>query len=163
LFKVPLIGPLLRKSGQIPVYRRSRDAANSLRDAEAAAAAGECIIIYPEGTCTRDPNGWPMVAKTGVARLILAANVPVVPVAHWGTQRILRYGSKRVHPFPRKRVDVLAGEPFDLSRYAGVEPTNDVLREITDLLMMRVTELLGEIRGETPPASFYEAKPASIA
>jgi 1-acyl-sn-glycerol-3-phosphate acyltransferase len=163
LFKIALVGPLLRKAGQIPVYRRTRDAANSLRDAEAAAAAGECVIIYPEGTCTRDPDGWPMVAKTGVARLILTAGVPVIPVAHWGTQEILRYGSKRLHPFPRKRVDVLAGEPFDLSKYAGVEPTNDVLREITDLLMTRVTELLGEIRGETPPSSFYEARPASAA
>jgi len=163
LFKVPVVGVLLRKSGQIPVYRRTRDAANSLRDAEAAVADGECVIIYPEGTCTRDPDGWPMLAKTGVARLVLAADVPVVPVAHWGTQQILRYGSKRVHPFPRKRVDVLAGQPLDLSRYAGVEPTNEVLREITDLLMARVTELLGEIRGETPPSSFYEAKPASIA
>ena len=71
LFKVPVLGALLRKAGQIPVYRRTRDAVNSLRDAEAALVAGECVVIYPEGTCTRDPNGWPMVAKTGVARLVL--------------------------------------------------------------------------------------------
>jgi len=163
LFKVPVAGALLRKSGQIPVYRRTRDAANSLRDAEAAVADGECVIIYPEGTCTRDPEGWPMLAKTGVARLVLAADVPVIPLAHWGTQAILRYGSKRIHPFPRKRVEALAGAPIDLSRFAGVEQTPEVLREITDLLMGRVTELLGEIRGETPPAEFYEAKPASKA
>jgi 1-acyl-sn-glycerol-3-phosphate acyltransferase len=163
LFKVPVVGSLLRKSGQIPVYRRTRDAVNSLREAEAAVAEGECVIIYPEGTCTRDPDGWPMVAKTGVARLVLASGVPVVPVAHWGTQAILRYGSKRVHPFPPKRVEAIAGEPIDLSRFKGVEPTNEVLREITDLLMTRVTELLGEIRGETPPATFFEAKPASAA
>jgi 1-acyl-sn-glycerol-3-phosphate acyltransferase len=163
LFKVPVVGSLLRKSGQIPVYRRTRDAVNSLREAEAAVAEGECVIIYPEGTCTRDPDGWPMVAKTGVARLVLASGVPVIPMAHWGTQAILRYGSKRFHPFPPKRVWAVAGEPVDLSRYAGVEPTNDVLREITDLLMTRVTELLGEIRGETPPATFFETKPVSAA
>lgn len=161
LFKAPVIGTLLRKAGQIPVYRRTRDAVNSLRDAEAAVAAGECVIIYPEGTCTRDPDGWPMLAKTGVARLVLAAEVPVVPMAHWGTQAILRYGSKRPHLFPPKRVDALAGAPIDLSRYAGVEPTNEVLREITDLLMTRVTELLAEIRDEAPPATFYEARPAA--
>jgi 1-acyl-sn-glycerol-3-phosphate acyltransferase len=163
LFKVPVIGTLLRKSGQIPVYRRTRDAVNSLREAEAAVAEGECVIIYPEGTCTRDPDGWPMVAKTGVARLVLASGVPVIPVAHWGTQAMLRYGSKRLHAFPPKRVEAIAGEPIDLSPYEGVEPTKEVLREITDLLMTKVTELLAEIRGETPPATFFEAKPASAA
>jgi 1-acyl-sn-glycerol-3-phosphate acyltransferase len=163
LFKVPVIGSLLRKSGQIPVYRRTRDAVNSLREAEAAVAEGECVIIYPEGTCTRDPDGWPMLAKTGVARLVLASGVPVIPMAHWGTQAMLRYGSKRLHAFPPKRVEAIAGAPIDLSRYEGVEPTKEVLREITDLLMTRVTELLAEIRGETPPATFFEAKPASAA
>ena len=161
LFSVPVLGGLLRRAGQIPVYRRTRDAVNSLRDAEAAVAAGECVIIYPEGTCTRDPEGWPMLPKTGVARLALTAGVPVIPVAHWGTQNILRYGSKRPHLRPRQRVDVLAGEPVDLSRYAGVEQTNEVLREVTHLLMTRVADLLGEIRGEKPPATFYEAKPAA--
>jgi 1-acyl-sn-glycerol-3-phosphate acyltransferase len=161
LFKAPVVGFVLRKAGQIPVYRRTRDAGNSLRDAESAAEAGECVVIYPEGTCTRDPEGWPMVAKTGVARLVLAAGVPVIPVAHWGTQAILPYGTRRLRLFPRKRVYVLAGAPFDLSRYSGVEATNDVLREITDLLMQRVADLLGEIRGETPPARFFEAKPAA--
>jgi len=161
LFKVPVVGVLLRKSGQIPVYRRTRDAANSLRDAEAAVADGECVIIYPEGTCTRDPEGWPMLPKTGVARLALAADVPVIPVAHWGTQKILRYGSKRPRLRLRQRVDVLAGEAVDLSRYAGLEPTNDVLREVTHLLMTRVAELLGDIRGETPPTMFYEARPVA--
>jgi 1-acyl-sn-glycerol-3-phosphate acyltransferase len=163
LFKIPLLGALLRNAGQIPVYRRTRDAVNSLRDAEAALVAGECVVIYPEGTCTRDPNGWPMLAKTGVARLVLDCDVPVIPLAHWGTQAILRYGSKRPHPFPRKPVYALAGEPLDLSRFKGREPTPDVLREITDLLMTRVTELLADIRGETPPATFFEAKPVSAA
>jgi 1-acyl-sn-glycerol-3-phosphate acyltransferase len=159
LFKLPVIGTLLRKAGQIPVYRRTRDAVNSLRDAEAAVADGECVIIYPEGTCTRDPDGWPMLAKTGVARLVLASDVPVIPMASWGTQRILRYGSKRPHPFPPKRVLAVAGPPVDLSAYRAVEPTNEVLREITDLLMTRVTGLLAELRDETPPSTFYEAKP----
>jgi len=163
LFKAPVVGTLLRKAGQIPVYRRTRDAANSLRDAEAALLAGECVIIYPEGTCTRDPNGWPMLAKTGVARLVLDLDVPVVPMAHWGTQAILRYGSKRPHPFPRKRVDALAGAPLDLSEFKGRDPSPEMLREITDLLMTRVTELLADIRGETPPATFFEAKPVSAA
>jgi 1-acyl-sn-glycerol-3-phosphate acyltransferase len=156
IFNVPVVGPLLRKGGQIAVYRRSREAANSLRDAERAVAAGE-LVIFPEGTCTRDPDGWPMASKTGVARLALACDVPVVPVAHWGAHRILGYHSKRPHLFPPKRVYALAGPPVDLTKYRTVEPTNEVLREVTDLLMTRVKDLLGEIRGETPPPGFFVA------
>ena len=91
-FDVKLIGPFLRVLGQLPVRRGEADAANVLKVAEQALADGECVIIYPEGTATRDPDQWPMVAKTGVARLALATGVPVVPVAQWGAQDILPYG-----------------------------------------------------------------------
>ena len=155
LFKSPVIGWLLRKGGQIPVYRRTREAANSLRDAESAVAAGELVIIYPEGTCTRDPDLWPMASKTGVARLALACDAPVIPVAHWGAHRILGYKSKKPSLVPRKNVQAIAGKPFDMSPYRGKEPTNEVLREITDALMTEVKNLLGELREETPPAGFY--------
>ncbi len=160
LFKSPVIGWLLRKGGQIPVYRRTREAANSLRDAESAVAAGELVIIYPEGTCTRDPNLWPMASKTGVARLALACDVPVIPVAHWGAHRILAYKSKKPSLFPRKKVQAIAGKPFDMAPYRARanqqnEPTNELLREITDALMTEVKDLLGQLREETPPAGFY--------
>ena len=72
-FDVKLIGPFLRVLGQLPVRRGEADAANVLKVAEQALADGECVIIYPEGTATRDPDKWPMVAKTGVARLALAS------------------------------------------------------------------------------------------
>ena len=96
-FDVKLIGPFLRVLGQLPVRRGEADAANVLKVAEEALAAGECVIIYPEGTATRDPDQWPMVAKTGVARLALATGVPVVPVAQWGAQDILPYGEVKPH------------------------------------------------------------------
>ena len=63
--------------------------------AELAARNNACVIFYPEATVTRDPEQWPMVAKTGVARLALEASIPVVPIAHWGAQRILPYGNVR--------------------------------------------------------------------
>ena len=155
LFGVPVIGWLLRLGCQIPVSRGTRDAAASLQVGQAALAAGELVVIYPEGTCTRDPNGWPMAGKTGVARLALGCDVPVVPVAHWGAHRILGYRSKWPNLIGRKQVRAVAGAPIDLSSYRGVEPTNEVLREVTDLLMSRVKELLGQLRGETPPAGFF--------
>ena len=96
-FDVKLVGPFLRVLGQLPVRRGEADAANVLKVAEQALADGECVIIYPEGTATRDPDQWPMIAKTGVARLALATGVPVIPVAQWGAQAILPYGEVKPH------------------------------------------------------------------
>jgi hypothetical protein len=96
-----------------------------------------------------------MAGKTGVARLALGCDVPVIPVAHWGAHRIIGYRSKRVNLIGRKRVQAIAGAPVDLSGYRGVEPTNEVLREVTDLLMTQVKDLLGQLRDETPPPGFF--------
>ena len=96
LFDVPVLGWLMLKLGQLPVYRGQTDAALVLQDAERISKAGACVIFYPEATVTRDPDLWPMVAKTGVARLALAANIPVIPVAHWGAQAGRRIASRRI-------------------------------------------------------------------
>ena len=84
-----LVGRVMRGAAQIPVHRQTSDAASALRDAVAALRAGECVVIYPEGTVSRDPDKWPMRAKTGVARLALLPARPVVPVAQWGAQDVL--------------------------------------------------------------------------
>ena len=55
-----------------PRLPRAADAANAFRAAVEAVRAGECVAIYPEGTLTRDPDLWPMVGKTGAARVALA-------------------------------------------------------------------------------------------
>jgi 1-acyl-sn-glycerol-3-phosphate acyltransferase len=155
LFDVPVLGYLMRKLGQLPVYRGQVDAALVLRDAERIGLEGACVIFYPESTVTRDPDEWPMVAKTGVARLALASGVPVVPVAHWGAQKVLPYGKLIPRIFPRKKVQVLAGPPVDLSEFADQPLSSAVLRAATDKIMADVTALLGEIRGEVPPAKPY--------
>jgi 1-acyl-sn-glycerol-3-phosphate acyltransferase len=156
LFKIPLVGPLIGKLGQLPVYRGQADAALVLRQAaEQAAQHDACVIFYPEATVTRDPDKWPMVSKTGVARLALESSIPVVPVAHWGAQRILPYGDHVPRLLPRKTVKVVAGPPVDLSEFAGKPITNPVLRAATDKIMHEVAELVGELRGQTPPAEFY--------
>jgi 1-acyl-sn-glycerol-3-phosphate acyltransferase len=154
-FDVKGIGALLRGCGQLPVRRGEADAALALKQAEQALAEGECVVIYPEGTATRDPDLWPMVAKTGVARLALASGVPVVPVAQWGAQEILPYGTVRPHPVPRKLVRMLAGPPVDLSDFEGQPFSRDVLRGATNAIMADVTGLLAELRGEQPPAAPY--------
>jgi 1-acyl-sn-glycerol-3-phosphate acyltransferase len=155
LWRTPVLGWALAGSGQIPVYRESADAQQSLRAGTAALDAGRVVIIYPEGTITRDPDGWPMHSRTGVARLALTADVPVVPMVHWGTSRVLDVYAKKFRPLPRGEIVVRCGAPVDLSAYRGRPIDAAVLREVTDLLMTRVRELLAEVRGEAAPAGFY--------
>jgi 1-acyl-sn-glycerol-3-phosphate acyltransferase len=102
-----------------------------------------------------------MKARTGIARLALETGVPVIPVAQWGPQRLWRYKAKlpNVMP-PRKRVQMLSGEPIDLSAYLGKPIDADLLHEVTELVMARITELLVELRGGTPPVETFDPRVA---
>lgn len=153
-------GRLLRGAGQIPVARFSADAHQALRAAEADLAAGNVVVIYPEGSVTRDPDWWPMEARTGVARLALTTDAVVVPVAQWGAQRVHDYHAKKLNLRLRTPVDYLVGESVDLSAQrralrAGKPVPGDLLRETTDLIMGRVRDQLAELRGETAPLAFH--------
>ena len=155
LWGVPVLGTVLRATGQIPVFRGTADARSSLRDGVAALADGKALIVYPEGTITRDPAHWPMHPRTGVARLALGSDAPVVPMVHWGTQQVLDGYRRRYRPLPRTTVTVRIGPPLDLSAHRGRPVDAALLREVTDLIMGRVRELLAEVRGEPAPAAFY--------
>src|SRR5260370_40782912 len=155
LFKIKVLGPILGKLGQLPVYRGQADAALVLRDAEQGVKDGACVVFYPESTVTRDPKMWPMVAKIGVARLALARGAPVIRLPHWGAQYVLPYGSARPHVIPRKTVRVLAGSPVDLSEFAGLPIDTKTMRAATDKIMSDVAALVGKLRGEDPPAKPY--------
>src|ERR1700686_171203 len=139
IFEVKVIGPLMYKFGQLPVYRGRGDAGLVLKQAEQALRAGAAVIVSPEGTASRDPDLWPMVGKTGAARLALTTGAPVIPIAHWGAQEILPYGSKKVHLFPRKTVQMVAGPPVDLSAYEGQRLGASTLQAATDAIMAAIT------------------------
>lgn len=152
VFKLPGIGRVLKSAGQIPVNRQDSDAAaGSLRIAMEAVRRGECIVIYPEGTLTRDPDLWPMSAKTGAARIALTTGVPIVPAAQWGPQEVLAPYGKVFKIFPRKTMHIWAGPPVDLEDLRSQPITAATLREATDRIMRDITKLLGEQRGLTPP------------
>jgi 1-acyl-sn-glycerol-3-phosphate acyltransferase len=156
LFDIPVLGRILGWLGQLPVYRGQADAALVLKQAaQLVAKTNSSVIFYAESTVTRDPDKWPMVAKTGVARLALESDVPVVPIAHWGAQRILPYGSFVPKLLPRKTVRIVAGPPVDLSEFRDQPIANAVLRAATDKIMWSVTGLLAGLRGEKPPTEFY--------
>jgi 1-acyl-sn-glycerol-3-phosphate acyltransferase len=122
LFKVPVVGWIMRNAGQIPVVR---------------------------GTITQDPDLWPMAAKTGAARIALTAGVPVIPMAHWGAQEVMGPYRKEFKAFPRKTMHVLVGPPVDLDDLrTGDEPSAEALHEATDRVMAAITDLLRRIRSE---------------
>jgi 1-acyl-sn-glycerol-3-phosphate acyltransferase len=159
LWRVPVLGPFLRKVQQIPVERGSVEAVKSLDALIDALHAGGVVVIYPEGTTTREPELWPMRGKTGAARLALVTGVPVVPLANWGAERVFDPRTGKIRFRPRTPVTVTAGRPIDLSRWAGATPTRQVLDQMTEAIMLEISTLLGEVRHEQPPAELY-ARPA---
>jgi len=151
LFDIPVLGRLLKAVRQIPVYRGTVDAAKALDAAIAAIRAGEIVLIYPEGTTTKEPDLWPMRGKTGVARLWLATGAPVIPIAMWGPERIFDPRTHKLRLRPRTPVTVVTGPPIDLSKWDGAPPTAANLHDITDHIMRVLREMVAEIRGGEAP------------
>ena len=152
VFKIPVVGALLKASGQIPVERdgRGRSAA-PLRAAQQLVGRELAIIIYPEGSLTRDPDLWPMRGKSGAVRMALQAGVPIIPAAHWGTQNIMARYSRKISFFPRKTVTCKIGDPVDLSDLVGRPLDQATLNEGTERVMKAIAALLSDLRGETAP------------
>jgi 1-acyl-sn-glycerol-3-phosphate acyltransferase len=158
LFRAPVIGRVVRGAHQIPVHRGTSDAAAALSDAVQALRDGEAVLIYPEGTITRDPDDWPMQPKTGVARLALMSGAPIVPIAQWGAQRILGR-HQRLKLFPRRTIVVHALEPLQPVRSdTSEQPSREALRELTDTVMHLIRDELAAIRGEQAPEGIWDPK-----
>ena len=156
-----LVATVMRGADQIPVHRHTADASKALDAAVDALARGELVVLYPEGTVTREPDKWPMVARTGVARLALLSGAPVVPVAQWGAQDLLdTHRSGRWSLWPRQPMRFRVGPPVDLSPWQGRELSAEVLREVTDAVVDAITAELEVLRGERAPATRYEHRPA---
>jgi len=151
VFAVPLIGPWLRAVDQTPVSRGTVDAAKALDAAVGALRDGKCVVVYPEGSTTKEPELWPMRGKTGAARLWLTTGAPVVPVVMSGPQRLFDPRTKKLRPVPRTPVTVVAGPALDLSKWSGAPTTTATLQEITEHVMLVLRGMLAEIRGGTPP------------
>jgi 1-acyl-sn-glycerol-3-phosphate acyltransferase len=125
--------------GQVPVDRGSGSAARAALDTANRLLREERLVgIYPEGT--RSPDGRLFKGKTGVARMALETEVPVVPVVMIGTDRVNPIGSRLWRPV---KVRIRIGEPLDFSRYYGMTNDRFILRSMTDEIMYALMELSG--------------------
>ena len=158
VFDVPIGGSILKGARQIPVYRESKDAAKAVSAAVAAVNAGESVVVYPEGTITRDPQLWPMRGRTGAARIALATRKPVIPVAQWGAQEVMAPYKIEANLFPPKTMRLRAGSPVPLQDLYDEEINERVLAIATDRIMDAITAQLVQIRGEEPPLGRWDPK-----
>lgn len=135
-----LIKHFLLGTGMLPIDRSGGKASEaSLNTGLGVLAKGDVLGIYPEGT--RSPDARLYRGRTGVARMILEAHVPVVPVAMIDTEKVMPIGSK----LPRvRRIGIVFGEPLDFSRFEGMEGDRFILRSITDEIMYELSRISGQ-------------------
>ena len=127
-------------TGQVPIDRSGgRASEGALRAGMKVLERGDLFGIFPEGT--RSHDGRLYKGRTGVARMALEAQVPVIPVAVIGTDVIAPPGkvlSKVMSP------TVKFGTPLDFSRYEGMSGDRFILRSVTDEIMYAIMELSGQ-------------------
>ena len=128
-------------TGQLPIDRSGGKASEaSLNTGLQVLAGGNLLGIYPEGT--RSPDGKLYRGRTGIARMVLEARVPVIPVAMIDTEKVQPIGQR----LPKiRRVGVNIGAPLDFSRFEGMEGDRIVLRAVTDEIMYELQKLSGQV------------------
>lgn len=161
IWRVPVVRWFATQCRQIPVKRNTPHARDALIHAKEALLAGDLVAMYPEGTITRDPDGWPMTGRLGAVRLALDTGVPVIPVAVWGSDEVLGRAKLRFPSLRRGRstVTVKAGAAVDLSAFlAGEEPDRAALDAATDHIMDRLTALVEDLRDQTAPQQRWDMR-----
>lgn len=162
LFKNKALAGFLSSAGQIPVERLSRNAVGAFDAAVQAVRDGECVVVYPEGTLTRDPNLWPMQGKSGAARIALETGCPVIPVGQWGAQGLLAPYSAKLRLLPRQRIQMKAGDPVDLSDLVAQHTSAATINTATARIMAAIVSLVAELRGEAAPQELFDPRKAGV-
>jgi 1-acyl-sn-glycerol-3-phosphate acyltransferase len=120
------------------------------------------VVIYPEGTLTRDPDLWPMAGKSGAARIALDTGCPVIPVGQWGAHNLLYPYAKKPHLFPRTRITMKVGDPVPLEDLRDKPRTTENVNEATRRIMAALTDLVADLRHEAPPAERFDPRTAGV-
>lgn len=163
LFKNRALGYFLRAAGQIPVERLSKNAIGAFDAAVQAVRAGECVVVYPEGTLTRDPDLWPMAGKSGAARIALETGAPVIPIGQWGAHNLLYPYAKKPRLFPRTRITMKVGDPVPLDDLAAVQPrTVAVINQATARIMSALTAVVEDLRQEKAPVERFDPRKSGV-
>lgn len=163
LFKAPVIGSILLGVEQVPVYRGGHTNREPMDAANAMLQNGRVIAIFPEGTLTREPDGWPMRGKIGALRMALENDVPFIPMAQWGTEAVLPTYSRKLRPKPWHKVRMIIGEELDLSAYRGRKLSNQEYIDVTELAMKAITKLTEELRGGKAPKKLFDPREHGLA
>jgi 1-acyl-sn-glycerol-3-phosphate acyltransferase len=171
IMDAPIAGHALRASGHLRVDRGKLSVVEAFGNAvRALRAGGDPILVYPEGRISHEPGLWPERGKSGVARLALAAEVPVVPISQWGAHEAAYWGTETVGGWAdfqpvaaswlrgvlrRPTFRVHFGEPVDLSGLAEDRP-GDAVRA-RDRIMRAITDGLIPLRtGEPDEPAFHD-------
>lgn len=139
VFDHPVSGPLMRAMGHISVDREGRASA-VMREVAGALDAGDLVGVFPEGTIS--PSFVPLAGRPGAARMAMAAGVPLIPGAVWGTQRIFTTGRKP-RPAPGTVITVDFGPPI------AYEPGEDAVA-VHERLMSTIRELVDDAQRRYP-------------
>lgn len=158
VFRWPFVGWVARNCGQIPVERGTTRAKDALVHAREALDAGRCVVIYPEGTRTKDPDLWPMTGRPGAARLALSTRTPVIPVGQWGAQEVMPPGRVGFHIIPRRVMRVVAGDPVPLADLYADDPSPEAVRLATDRILDAMTALTEVARGADAPEGRWDTR-----
>jgi 1-acyl-sn-glycerol-3-phosphate acyltransferase len=160
LFSNRWFGWALRGAGQIPVRRATRDAKLALEHAVRALEDGAAVVVYPEGTTTKNPDFSPQPAKSGLARLALLTGAPVVPVGQWGAHLLFAQG--RIGPFRRGvRTIVRAGPPLEVPK--DPNPSIDTIRSQTQRIMAAIVEQVELAKQDWSPPDWYRPRSEPVA
>ena len=153
-FKGWLMKSFMLATGQLPIDRSGGKASeDSLNSGLAVLARGSVLGIYPEGT--RSPDAKLYRGRTGVARMILEAGVPVVPIAMMDTEKVMPIGRR----IPKvRRIGIIAGDPLDFSRFEGMEGDRFILRSITDEIMYELHALSAQEYSDVYATSVKEKR-----
>jgi 1-acyl-sn-glycerol-3-phosphate acyltransferase len=170
IFRAPVVGPLMRRAGHIPVDRGLETVVNAVPAAAAALREGAVVFIYPEGRIGLDPGMWPERPKSGVARLALQTGAPIIPMAMWGSQSVVSYHGRGAmlrrllrSVVRRPVVRVHFGPAVDLSDLR--EGAVGHAQQASDRMMTAVIAALTPLRAGEPrlPAYRDPTRPLSTA
>ncbi|WP_370592468.1 lysophospholipid acyltransferase family protein [Rothia sp. ZJ1223] len=129
--------------GQIPINRSGGTRSSAaVEQGVQVLREGKLLGIYPEGT--RSPDGRIYRAKTGVARIALAARVPVIPVGQMGNDDVQPLGSNKIQWRKNGKkitVKTVIGAPIDLSPYYDTADSYETLREVSDLILHEIQKI----------------------